>query len=69
MSRLALGPLSLESAAYAVLAAVASNNICKAAIGALIGRGRFAVAIATVSGLCLVAGGAALALTSVLLRS
>ena len=68
MSRLAFGPLSLESAGYAVLAAVVSNNMCKAAIGALIGRGRFAVGIAAVSGLCLIAGGMALVLTSMLLR-
>ncbi|MCC6779835.1 MAG: MgtC/SapB family protein [Hyphomicrobiales bacterium] len=66
MSRLAFGPLSLENAAYAVLAAVASNNICKAVIGAVIGRGRFALAIAAVSAFCLIAGTTALVLTVML---
>jgi uncharacterized membrane protein (DUF4010 family) len=63
MARLAPDSLSLQHAAYAVLAAVASNTVSKAAIAAMIGRGRFAVEIAAVSALCLVAAGLALELT------
>jgi uncharacterized membrane protein (DUF4010 family) len=68
MARLAPEPLSPESAAYAVLAAVASNNLCKAAIAALIGRGAFAVNMAAVSAFALLAAGLGL-LVTMLLRS
>ena len=44
MARLPSGILSLEGAAYAILAAVASDTVSKVAIG-LIGRGRFAAQI------------------------
>ncbi len=43
MSRLTPEPLSLPDAALAILAAVVSNNVSKIAIGAVVGRGAFAL--------------------------
>lgn len=59
MSRLTPQPLSLQSAALAILAAVVSNNLSKIAIGAVVGRGAFAVEIAVMAALCFAAGAAA----------
>jgi uncharacterized membrane protein (DUF4010 family) len=56
-------PLAAEYAAVAILAAVASNTASKAAIGAALGRGRFAAEIALMSAGCIVAGGAVLWVT------
>ena len=42
ITRLTPRPLSAESAAFAILAAVASDTVSKIAIGAVIGSGRFA---------------------------
>ena len=56
MSRLTPQPLSLQSAALAILAAVVSNNVSKIAIGAVVGRGAFAIEIAVMAGLCFAAG-------------
>lgn len=56
MSRLTPQPLSLQSAALAILAAVVSNNLSKIAIGAVVGRGAFAVEIAVMAALCFAAG-------------
>ena len=49
MARLVPQPLGVQGAAYAILAAVATNTLSKIAIGAMIGRGRFAVAVAVMS--------------------
>lgn len=59
MAQLAPQPLSLQGAALAILAAVVSNNLSKIAIGAAVGRGAFALEIAVMAILCLVAGAAA----------
>jgi uncharacterized membrane protein (DUF4010 family) len=59
MSGLTPQPLSLQVAALAILAAVLSNNVSKVAIGAVVGRGAFALEIAAMAALCLVAGAAA----------
>jgi uncharacterized membrane protein (DUF4010 family) len=67
MARLTPEPLSAESAAFAILGAVASNTISKVAIGAAVGRGRFAYLIAGMALACLIAGAAALAATLALL--
>jgi uncharacterized membrane protein (DUF4010 family) len=56
MSRLTPQPLSLNDAALAILAAVVSNNVSKTAIGAVVGRGAFALEIGAMAFLCLVAG-------------
>lgn len=56
MSRLTPQPLSLNDAALAILAAVVSNNVSKTAIGAVVGRGAFALEIGAMALLCLVAG-------------
>jgi uncharacterized membrane protein (DUF4010 family) len=56
-------PLAITSAAYAILAAVASNTASKVAIGALIGRGWFAAEIAVMALLCSVAAAGILGLT------
>lgn len=61
MARLAPQPLSLQDASFAILAAVLSNTLSKLAIGAGIGRGRFALEIAVMSAACLLAAGLALA--------
>jgi uncharacterized membrane protein (DUF4010 family) len=55
--------LSLEGAAYAILAAVASDTVSKIAIGALIGRGPFAAQIAIMAAICLCVAAAVLGLT------
>ncbi|MGV3635963.1 MAG: MgtC/SapB family protein [Pseudorhodoplanes sp.] len=59
MSRLTPQPLTLNDAALAILAAVVSNNLSKIAIGAVVGRGAFAIEIAAMAALCFVAGAAA----------
>jgi uncharacterized membrane protein (DUF4010 family) len=63
MARLTPDILSLNGAAYAILAAVASDTVSKIAIGAAIGRSRFAGEIGTMAVFCLVAAGIALGLT------
>jgi uncharacterized membrane protein (DUF4010 family) len=63
MARLTPGILSLNGAAYAILAAVASDTISKIVIGAGIGRGRFAGEIGAMAVFCFVAAGLALGLT------
>jgi uncharacterized membrane protein (DUF4010 family) len=63
VARLAPKPLSLQSAALAILTAVATNTLSKIAIGVAIGRGRFALEIAGLAVACFAAGGAALWLT------
>jgi uncharacterized membrane protein (DUF4010 family) len=63
MARLAPVPLSPANAAFAILAAVASNTLSKLAIGVAIGRGRFAVEVAAMTAACLIAGAVALWLT------
>jgi uncharacterized membrane protein (DUF4010 family) len=67
MSRLTPQPLSLNDAAVAILAAVVSNNVSKTAIGAVVGRGAFALEIGAMAMLCLVAGTAAYWLASLVL--
>jgi uncharacterized membrane protein (DUF4010 family) len=52
----------------AILAAAASNTVSKIAIGAAIGRGRFALLIAGMAVVCLAAGAGAFVLTVALLR-
>jgi len=59
MARLTPQPLSLQSAALAILAAVISNNLSKIAIGAVVGRGSFAIEIAVMAFLCFIGGVAA----------
>jgi uncharacterized membrane protein (DUF4010 family) len=56
MTRLAPHILDFENAALAILAGVASATLGKVAIGAIIGRGRFALAIGGMSVLCVAAG-------------
>jgi uncharacterized membrane protein (DUF4010 family) len=63
IARLTPGLLSAENAAFAILAAVASDTVSKIAIGAVVGRGRFAYLIAVMALGCLIAGAAALAAT------
>jgi uncharacterized membrane protein (DUF4010 family) len=63
LARMTPQPLSLEDAAHAMLAAVASNTLCKVAIGAIIGRGRFAAEIGMMVLFCLIAAGGAAGLT------
>jgi uncharacterized membrane protein (DUF4010 family) len=63
MARLTPNILSLNGAAYAIMAAVASDTVSKIAIGAAIGRGRFAGEIGTMAVFCLLAAGIALGLT------
>jgi uncharacterized membrane protein (DUF4010 family) len=55
MARLAPEPLGTASASLAILVAVASNMAAKLAIGAGIGRGRFAIELAVMSAAPLVA--------------
>ena len=66
MARLPSGILSLEGAAYAILAAVAGDTVSKVAIGAVIGRGRFAAQIGIMATICLSVAAAVLGLTLVL---
>jgi uncharacterized membrane protein (DUF4010 family) len=63
VSKLAPGPLSLQSVALTILTAVASNTAGKIAIGASIGRGLYALEIAGMALACFVAGALALWLT------
>ena len=56
IARLAPRVLDSENAALAILAGVASATLGKVAIGAIIGRGRFALAIGGMSVLCVAAG-------------
>ncbi len=60
MSRLAPFVLDAENAARAILAGVASATLGKIAIGAIMGRGEFALAVAGMSILCVAAGALAL---------
>ena len=64
MARLAPLQMPLQDATLAILAAVASNNIAKAAVGAVIGRGPFARRVAVVTVLCLLAAALAWGLTA-----
>jgi uncharacterized membrane protein (DUF4010 family) len=59
MARLAPQPLDPHSASYAILAAVVSNTASKLAIGAVIGRGRFAAEVAMMSLASMLVGGMA----------
>ena len=63
VARLVPRPLPEQSAALAILIAVATNTIGKIAIGAGVGRGAFAVEIAGMALASFIAGGAALWLT------
>jgi uncharacterized membrane protein (DUF4010 family) len=56
MTQLAPSVLDVERAAQAILAGVASATIGKVAIGAVIGRGRFALAVGGMAVLCVAAG-------------
>ena len=67
MARLPANTLSIEGAAYAILAAVASDTVSKVAIGAVIGRGRFAAEIGMMAILCLLVAGVILGVTFALL--
>jgi uncharacterized membrane protein (DUF4010 family) len=69
ITRLTPELLSAESAAIAILAAVASNTVAKIAIGAAVGRGRFSLLIAAMALACLIAGIAALSASLALVRS
>jgi uncharacterized membrane protein (DUF4010 family) len=62
MSRLTPGTLTAGQAGYAILAAVASDTVSKIAIGAVLGRGWFAVEIAVMAFFCLGIGAGVLAL-------
>jgi uncharacterized membrane protein (DUF4010 family) len=53
MSRLTPNTLTAAQAGYAILAAVASDTVSKIGIGALLGRGWFAVEIAVMAFFCL----------------
>jgi uncharacterized membrane protein (DUF4010 family) len=66
LARMTPQTLLLEDAVHAILAAVASNTLCKVAIGAIIGRGRFAAEIGMMVVFCLIAAGGAAGLTFVL---
>jgi uncharacterized membrane protein (DUF4010 family) len=67
IAHLTPAPLTMRQAAYAILAATASNTLAKAAIGAAIGGGRFAARIWAVVLICLVAAGLAFGATVALL--
>ena len=56
MTQLAPRILDVDKAASAILIGVASATLGKFAIGAIIGRGRFALAIGAMSALCVAAG-------------
>jgi uncharacterized membrane protein (DUF4010 family) len=60
IAKLTPQPLSAEHAAVAMLAAVATNTVSKAAIGAALGGRRFAAEVALMVAGCIIAGGAAL---------
>jgi uncharacterized membrane protein (DUF4010 family) len=63
ISRLTPDPLTSSQAAYAILAAVASDTVSKVAIGAAIGRGWFAAEIGIMALLCFASAGLILGLT------
>jgi len=63
MTHLVPEHLNPRSATYAVLAGVATNTITKVAISTLIGRGRFAKAVAVGCGCSILAGGVTLLAT------
>jgi len=67
IAHLTPAPLSLQHAAYAVLATVASNTLSKVAIGAAIGRGWFAVEIGAMAVICLTAAGLVFGLAAAVL--
>jgi uncharacterized membrane protein (DUF4010 family) len=69
MTRLVPRPLDLHGAAFAILAGVASNVLGKVAIGALVGRGWFALATAVVSVASILAGWLTLLMTLTLIGS
>lgn len=56
MTRLVPEPLDAVAASYAILAGVASNTFSKVLIAGVIGRGRFALETAAISGACILAG-------------
>lgn len=60
VARLVPEPLASREAAWAILAAVASNMLSKLVAGAVIGRGRFAVELTLVTVACYAAAGAVL---------
>ena len=60
MARLAPDPLDPKSAALAIIVAAATDTISKVAIGAALGRGRFAIELAAMAAACFLAGGIAL---------
>jgi uncharacterized membrane protein (DUF4010 family) len=62
-ARLTPDPLRPEQAALTILATVASDTVSKIAIGAVTGRGAFAIQIAALGLACLAAGGAVFAAT------
>ncbi len=62
MARLTPGILTSQQAGYAILAAVASDTVSKIAIGAMLGRGWFAVEIGVMAMFCLGVAGAVLGL-------
>ena len=63
LTRLTPTPLTMEDAAIAILAAVASDTASKVGIGAAIGRGRFASQVAAIAAASLLAGAAAFLFT------
>jgi uncharacterized membrane protein (DUF4010 family) len=63
MARLAPQPLDTKSAALAIIVAAATDTISKVAIGAALGRGRFAAELAAMAFGCFLAGGIALSAT------
>ena len=63
MARLAPATLTFENAALAIVAAATSNTLAKVVIAAVVGRGGFALRIAAMAALCLLAAGVALGLT------
>ena len=68
MTRLVPQSLDVTAATYAILAGVASNTFSKAAVGAVIGRGRFAVQVVMVSVACIAVGWLALLATRALVN-
>jgi uncharacterized membrane protein (DUF4010 family) len=69
MTRLVPQNLDLRGATYAILAGVATNSFSKVAIGALIGRGWFAIAVAIACVGSIIAGWLALLATLALVGS
>ena len=59
LARLTPQPLAEREAILAVLAAVVADTVSKIAIGAAVGRGRFAMRITAMAAVCLTAGAAA----------